>query len=205
MNPAFTPRAADRWRPAMRGFLERALGGRGRRRPLRVRGGLRQALPVADDRDRDGRSAGGRAAAARLVELDPAPVRRAEPDERPRADRAGGERVLRVVRGDARARAAGRPPRRPRLDAARRRAGGRPAVGGRVHAPRAERARGRGGHDPVAARARGEAVRRAPRPVAPAGRAARAGAPGGGRGAALRADHPVHGQDHGRGRRSTAT
>ena len=26
VNPAFTPRAADRWRPAMRGFLERAVG-----------------------------------------------------------------------------------------------------------------------------------------------------------------------------------
>src|SRR5947207_7882581 len=26
VNPAFTPRAADRWRPAMRGFLEQLLG-----------------------------------------------------------------------------------------------------------------------------------------------------------------------------------
>ena len=38
VNPAFTPRAADRWRPAMRELPRAALGRRGRRRPLRVRG-----------------------------------------------------------------------------------------------------------------------------------------------------------------------
>ena len=27
VNPAFTPRAVEKWRPAMRGFLERAVGG----------------------------------------------------------------------------------------------------------------------------------------------------------------------------------
>ena len=32
VNPAFTPRAADRWRPAMREFLERAVGAARRRR-----------------------------------------------------------------------------------------------------------------------------------------------------------------------------
>ena len=45
-----------------------------------------------------------------------------------------------------------------------------------------------------------QAVRRAPRPVAAARRAPRAGAAGGGGGAPLRADHPVHRADHGRGR-----
>ena len=32
VNPSFTPRAADRWRPAMREFLDAALGAGGRRR-----------------------------------------------------------------------------------------------------------------------------------------------------------------------------
>ena len=32
VNPAFTPRSADRWRPAMRGFLEELWAGRGGRR-----------------------------------------------------------------------------------------------------------------------------------------------------------------------------
>ena len=64
VNPAFTPRAADRWRPAMREFLERLwapLAGAG---SLRVRRGVRKALPVAHDRDGDGRAARGRPEAA---------------------------------------------------------------------------------------------------------------------------------------------
>ena len=32
VNPAFTPRAVEKWRPAMRGFLERAVGARRGRR-----------------------------------------------------------------------------------------------------------------------------------------------------------------------------
>ena len=48
VNPAFTPRAADRWRPAMRAFLERALGGGGYDGRCEFVEALRQALPVAD-------------------------------------------------------------------------------------------------------------------------------------------------------------
>ena len=70
VNPFFTPRAAERWRPAMRGFLGELLEPAVRdARPLRVRRGGRQALPVADDRDGAGRAARGRAAAARVVQL----------------------------------------------------------------------------------------------------------------------------------------
>ena len=77
---------------------------------LRVRRGLRQALPVAGDRDGDGRAARRRAAAARVVELDPAPVRRAD------ADRPSAPRIERAVDGvlRLRRRAARAPPRRPR-------------------------------------------------------------------------------------------
>ena len=88
VNPAFAPRAADQHRPAMRGFLEQLLAAVARGRALRVRGRVRQALSVDDHRPRARRAAGGRAAAAPLVELDPAPVRRGLADERARADRA---------------------------------------------------------------------------------------------------------------------
>src|SRR3954453_18631735 len=74
VNPAFTPRAADRWRGAMRGFLASLFEAvaapppprlpfraRPRRRALRVRGPVRQAVSVVDDRDADGRAAVRRA------------------------------------------------------------------------------------------------------------------------------------------------
>ena len=118
VNPALSPRAVERYRPVMRGFLEELLargGARGRRErrmavlPLRVRGGVRQAVSVADDRERDGRADRGRAEAAPLVELDPAAVRRGEHGERARGDRAGGGGVLRV-RGRRWWRRAGRIP-----------------------------------------------------------------------------------------------
>ena len=60
VNPFFTPRAVERWRPNMRGFLERAVRATSTARPLRRRRGLLQALPLAGDRDRDGRPARGR-------------------------------------------------------------------------------------------------------------------------------------------------
>ena len=105
VNPALSPRAVERYRPAMRDFLEGLLEesvarGRGRdERGLRVRGGVREAVPVPGDRRGDGRAARGRAAAAPLVELDPAPVRRRQHGHRGRADRAGGGGVLRVRPG----------------------------------------------------------------------------------------------------------
>ncbi len=68
INPALSPRAVERYRPAMRTFLEQLLEGavaastRGGRRwrdgELRVRGCVREAVSVADDRDGDGRAAG---------------------------------------------------------------------------------------------------------------------------------------------------
>ena len=58
VGPAFTPRAADRWRPAMREFIGRAVGGGGGRPRLRVRVRDRQALSVPHDRDRARRAAG---------------------------------------------------------------------------------------------------------------------------------------------------
>ena len=79
------------------------------------------------------------------------------------ADRARieqrGERVLRVVRGDAGG-AARRPARRPGVHAPGRRGGGRHALRRGVHEPGAERARGRRGHHAVAAHPRHAPVRR---------------------------------------------
>ena len=85
VNPAFTPRAVERWRPAMREFLEQ-LWAAARRRDGAATfvGDFAKPYPSLDDRDGDGRAARGRAAAARVVEPDPAPVRRTEPDERAR-------------------------------------------------------------------------------------------------------------------------
>ena len=134
VNPALSPRAVERYRPAMREFLEELLDARGsptargRGASLRVRGGVRQALPVAGDRDGDGRAAGGRAAAAPLVELDPAPVRRGEHGDRAASGSSEAveefyEYAEALLRGAAR-----RPRRRPDLEADRRRGGGRPAV-----------------------------------------------------------------------------
>ena len=57
VNPFFTPRAVERWRPDMRGFLEQLHDEPRRGDRLRGRRGLLQALPVADDRDGDGRAA----------------------------------------------------------------------------------------------------------------------------------------------------
>ncbi len=176
VNPAFTPRAADRWRPAMREFLERLwepLADAGRCEFVDAFAKPYPSLTIATVM---GAPLDGRAEAARVVEPDPAPVRRAQPDARARGDRARLRGVLRVGRRADRA-AQGRPRRRPDLDADRRRAGGRPALRRRVHEPRAERARRRRRHDPVAARPRHAPVRRAPRPVAAAGRATRSWRP----------------------------
>ncbi len=57
VNPALSPRAVDRYRPAMRRFLEQLLDRVARRRSLRVHRRLRQAVPVAGDRRGDGRPA----------------------------------------------------------------------------------------------------------------------------------------------------
>ena len=75
VNPAFTPRAADRWRPAMREFLD----GCGQRVEDAGRcefvADFAKPYPSLDDRDGDGRAARRRAEASRVVQPDPAPVR----------------------------------------------------------------------------------------------------------------------------------
>ncbi|CAA9499148.1 MAG: Putative cytochrome P450 hydroxylase, partial [uncultured Solirubrobacteraceae bacterium] len=160
-----------------------------------------QAVPGAHDRDGDGRAARGRAAPGRVEQLDPAPVRRADAHDRARAGRAGVRGALRLPARAARGQA-GRPRRRPHQPAHRRGAGRRPAVRRRAREPRPQRARRRRRHDAVAARAHRPAAGRAPRPVGARARRPRGVRAARGRGgAALRADHAVHGPDHGRGRR----
>ena len=146
--------------PAGDAALPRAAARRGRRRrALRVHRGVRQALPVARDRRGDGRAAERRPAAAPLVEHDPASVRRRQPDLRPRADRAGRGRVLRL-----RGRADPQPPRGPRrrsdLGADRGRGGRRQALGQRAAQPDPEHPGRRRRHQPEPARARGQAAGR---------------------------------------------
>ncbi len=63
VNPALAPRAVDRYRPAMRKFLQQLLGALPARRGMRVHLGVREALPVAGDRRGDGRAAERRAEA----------------------------------------------------------------------------------------------------------------------------------------------
>ena len=88
VNPAFTPRAVERWRPFMRGDPRRAV--RRARAARAATPSRRSASPirVAGDRDADGRAARGRRAAVGLVEPDPAPVR----DDRGRGARRRSSR-----------------------------------------------------------------------------------------------------------------
>ena len=88
VNPAFTPRAVEKWRPAMRGFLEELWARVENERRCDAVAALCKPYPVAGDRDRDGRVARGRGAALGLVEPDPAPVR----DERRRGARGRSSR-----------------------------------------------------------------------------------------------------------------
>ena len=75
VGPSFSPRAADKWRPVMRGFLADLWQGIGHGHGHRVRRRVRQALPVADDRRRARRARAGRGPAARVVGLGAAAVR----------------------------------------------------------------------------------------------------------------------------------
>ena len=97
VNPALSPRAVERYRPAMRGFLEQLLAQATRvaaRRAARRRRrqdrrcefveAFAKPYPSLAIADGDGRAAGGRAAAAPLVELDPAAVRRDQHGDRAR-------------------------------------------------------------------------------------------------------------------------
>ncbi len=57
VNPALAPRRVDRYRPAMRRFLERAAAGAPGGRTARVHRGVRQAVSLAGHRRGDGRAA----------------------------------------------------------------------------------------------------------------------------------------------------
>ena len=201
---AFTPKAADRWRPAMREFLAAAVGrprpGRGpgtefvaaiaKPYPSRTIAAVLGA-PVAD--------AGRLEHWSSMVQrqFDIAALSTQIPDIE-RAVVEAHEYVTEPARGPP-----GDPRARPDQHAARGRGAGRPADPRRVREPGAQPARRGSGHHPEPALAGAPAVRRAPRPVGAAGGGAgdlrEEGRPGG---AAVRADRAVHRQDRARGHRA---
>ena len=201
VNPAFTPRAADRWRPAMRGFLAELSPRRSTTGACEFVGDGRQALPGADDRDGARRPGRGRAAAARVVQHDPAPVRRPVPDWPSGRGSSGAVEELYAYL-DA-------------LLAARRSTPGDDLIS-TLLAAEAEGDRLSdvelvnlvldvliGGIDTTQSQL-AHAVRLLAEPPGPVGGAARrpvARRPRGGGGAALRADHAVHRAHRARGRR----
>ena len=147
----------------------------------------------------------GRAAAARVVALGAAPVRRPRAGQRAAADRAGDRRALRLRRGAAGAARGPCPPTTclsTLLAAARGRG---PAVPPRVRQPGAERAGRRHRHHPEPARARACGCSPGTRTSGrcwPRARSWSAAAVE--RGAAVRADHAVHRPDLRWTRSSTA-
>ena len=184
VNPAFTPRATERWRPAMREFLEQLwepLEGSGR---CEFVGDFAKPYPSLTIATVMGAPLED---APRLHEWSNLIQRQFDPpslmNEREAIERACEQ--FYEWAGALIERAQGRSGRRPDLDADRGVARGRPARRRRVHEPRAERAGGRGGHHAVAARPWPARVRGAPGPVGAARRAARARAGGGGGAAPL--------------------
>ena len=99
--PAFTPRAAARWRPVMREIAACALAGAGGPVRVRVRVLVRRPVPGAHDRRGHRRAAAGRGGTARVVEPGAAAVRHPGARRRARADRAGRLRAVRLRRGPA--------------------------------------------------------------------------------------------------------
>src|ERR1700730_16250568 len=177
VGPALTPRAADRWRPVMRGFLENLWARGAASRGCDFLAGVARRAPVTDDRHRARRTAQRRGEIALLVHLGAAAVRHPGPRDQPRQHRAGRHRGAGIRDGSARGQA-GRSRRRPDQRPARGPRGGSrrdgwAAVRRGVRAARGEPA-GRGHrHHRRAARARGAALRRASRPVEAASRRAR--------------------------------
>jgi cytochrome P450 len=93
VNPALSPRAVDRYRPAMRSFLDELLGDLpddGRCDFIDAFAKPYPSLVIAAV------MGAHRDAPTSLVQLDPAPVRHGQPAHRAGADRGGGGRVLRV-------------------------------------------------------------------------------------------------------------
>ena len=95
VNPALSPRAADRVRPAMRGFLGELIAPFSATRRTEAVADICKPYPSLTI-DRDGRPAQRRATIAQLVEPDPAPVL-ARPGGAPRRGRAGLRGVLRLL------------------------------------------------------------------------------------------------------------
>src|SRR5918999_876977 len=165
VNPAFTPRAVEKWRPAMRALLQELFDDL-------------QGATAADAVEAFAKPYPSKVIATVMG----APLEDAERlwDWSRWIQRQFGMKVLEereqiehaVVEFYAYA---------GKLHADRRRAGRRPARRRRAAQPRAQRARGRRGHDPEPARPRAPAVRRAPRPVG-AARAQPAARAAGGRG-----------------------
>ena len=194
IGPAFTPRAADKWRPAMREFLAQLWEPVSHGQAFDFVAAIAKPYPALTIARRPGRPAGRRAPAPGMVGLGPAAVRHPGAGQPGRADGARRHRGLRL-RGGPAGPAAGRAGRGPAHRAAGGRAGGGPAVPRGVREPGAERDRGRDRHDGRPARSRAADVRRAPRSVGAARPSSRAGPEGGRGGAAVRADHAVHGPD----------
>ena len=156
--------------------------------------------PSLVDRDRAGRAAGGRAAPARVVQLDPAPVRRRGADGRAR--RGSSAAVVELYDYPTRCwrPGAGDPGDDLISTLLAAEADGDRLSDVELREPRPQRPHRRHRHHAVPARARHPPARRAPRAVGGAARRPGAGRGGGRGGAALRADHAVHGADRRRGR-----
>ena len=180
VNPALAPRAVERYRPAMRGFLE----------------GL---LADARAASGDGEGEGDGVVRCEFVEAFAKPypsqmiaqVMGAPLADAPRlhhwsnwiqrqfdaasmaTEREGIEQAVEEFyeyAARARGGATRRPARRPDLEADRGRRPGRPAVRRGVHQPRVQRARRRGRHEPEPARAHDQAAGRTSRAVGAAAR-----------------------------------
>ena len=186
VNPALSPRAVERYRPAMRGFLEDLLA-RATVALTRGRARLRLGAPHSTASSCEFVEAFAKPYPSQTI----ASVMGAPLADAPRlhhwsnwiqrqfdaasmaSEREGIERAVEEFYAYAEAlvqRAPGGPGRRPDLDADRGRGGRRAAVRRRVHQPRVQRAGGRRRHDPEPARARGQAAGRTPGAVGAAGR-----------------------------------
>src|SRR5713101_3465690 len=96
---AFTPIAANRWRPVMRQILEQlweGLDGNGRTEFVTA---LAKPYPAKTIATILGAPGPGRATPARMVDVGAASVRRSRPEHRPGPDRNRGHRGLRLRRG----------------------------------------------------------------------------------------------------------
>ena len=194
VNPAFTPRAADKWRPVMRDYIAGLFDEVTPAGQCDAVTALCKPYPAMTIATVVGAPPGRRRAAGLVVALDPAAVRRPDPGRAPRRGRARVRGALRVSRRADR-RQARRPGRGPALDSDRRPRWRRPPRRRRASQPGAQRLGRRGRHDPVTARPCAAPVRRPPRSVGSARGRARAGHERGLGDHPGRPGDPVHGAD----------